>query len=275
MTRDIVDRLRDAAEVEGGTSPDYGGMLEDAADTIAALIAKLKTVAEMGCRNCAPTRAEWKKCQAERDEWKACFLSMREERDSWQSRHALRVRIEHAEIRALKAERDKLLKDRSDLAQQIDNDTDCIAKLKEADDLDIMPTLAKAYREIAELKEEVERLNNELNIEQMDSLTGREWAKNLKAENLELRSYSQASTQTYQEQIAKLKKEVELVRAERHRAQTACAQMGERVSVLTEALQTVRTAIIEKAPDTLWAGLIETAVDHIDNALSRTSEDAK
>jgi len=55
------------------------------------------------------------------------------------------------------AERDKLLKDRSDLAKQIDNDTDLIAKLKEADGLDILPTLAKAYKEIAKLKEEVER----------------------------------------------------------------------------------------------------------------------
>jgi hypothetical protein len=38
--------------------------------------------------------------------------------------------------------------------------------------------------------------------------------------------------------------------------------------VLVETLAKVRAAIIEKAPDTLWAGLIETAIDCIDAALT-------
>ena len=60
----------------------------------------------------------------------------------------------------LEAERDKLLKDRSDLAQQIDNDTDCIARLKEADGLDVIPTLAAAYKEIDKMKDRLMEAEN-------------------------------------------------------------------------------------------------------------------
>jgi hypothetical protein len=38
---------------------------------------------------------------------------------------------------------------------------------------------------------------------------------------------------------------------------------------LTAALEKVRAAILEHAPDTLWVGLIETAVDCIDAALTQ------
>jgi hypothetical protein len=44
------------------------------------------------------------------------------------------------------------------------------------------------------------------------------------------------------------------------------AALKARNRVLVEALEKVRAAIIEKAPDTLWLGLIETAVDCIDAA---------
>ncbi len=40
-----------------------------------------------------------------------------------------------------------------------------------------------------------------------------------------------------------------------------------RIAVLEAALRDVRTAIADKAPDTLWIGLIETAVDRIDGVL--------
>jgi hypothetical protein len=42
----------------------------------------------------------------------------------------------------------------------------------------------------------------------------------------------------------------------------------EEIARLREALTSVRAAIMEHAPDTLWVGLIETAVDRIDVALS-------
>lgn len=144
---EVVDRLRYAAEVEGGTSPGYGEMLEDAADTIAALIAERdKLKAELlDWRNWSDAKLveERDKLTKEVDVYKAMLTDA------------------ESEVETLVQQRDRLLKDRADLAKQINNDTDLIAKLREADGLDIIPTLAAAYKEIAALKEE---LNAEIKL---------------------------------------------------------------------------------------------------------------
>jgi hypothetical protein len=44
-------------------------------------------------------------------------------------------------------------------------------------------------------------------------------------------------------------------------------QSRARIAELEAALRDVRAAIIEKAPDTLWTSLIETACDRIDGVL--------
>ena len=46
----------------------------------------------------------------------------------------------------------------------------------------------------------------------------------------------------------------------------------QRIAELEAALRDVRAAIIDKAPDTLWAGLIETAVDRIDSVICEQPE---
>ena len=46
-------------------------------------------------------------------------------------------------------------------------------------------------------------------------------------------------------------------------------QRDNRIAELEAALRDVRQVICEKAPDTLWIGLIETAVDRIDGVLGQ------
>ena len=45
--------------------------------------------------------------------------------------------------------------------------------------------------------------------------------------------------------------------------------LEKRIAELEAALRDVRQVICEKAPDTLWVGLIETAVDRIDGVLGQ------